>query len=79
MVMGMFTNVITRYGSFIYIDLIQSCKIPLQLQLIFIYYWLGCLRRKKMTGGGKMWDQTYGCTKQYMCSIAYYLMSYLSK
>ena len=25
-----------------------------------------------------MWDQTDGCTKQYMCSIAYYLMSYLS-
>ena len=26
-----------------------------------------------------MWDQTDGCAKQYMCSIAYYLMSYLSK
>ena len=26
-----------------------------------------------------MWDQTYGCAKKYMCSIAYYLMSYLSK
>ena len=26
-----------------------------------------------------MWDQTYGCAKQYMCSIAYYLMSFLSK
>ena len=26
-----------------------------------------------------MWDQTYGCAKQYRCSIAYYLMSYLSK
>ena len=26
-----------------------------------------------------MWDQTGGCAKQYMCSIAYYLMSYLSK
>ena len=25
-----------------------------------------------------MWDQTYGCAKQYRCSIAYYLMSYLS-
>ena len=25
-----------------------------------------------------MWDQTDGCTKQYRCSIAYYLMSYLS-
>ena len=25
-----------------------------------------------------MWDQTDGCAKQYMCSIAYYLMSYLS-
>ena len=26
-----------------------------------------------------MWDQTDRCTKQYRCSIAYYLMSYLSK
>ena len=26
-----------------------------------------------------VWDQTYGCAKQYRCSIAYYLMSYLSK
>ena len=26
-----------------------------------------------------MWDQTDGCAKQYMCSIAYYMMSYLSK
>ena len=26
-----------------------------------------------------MWDQTYGCAKQYMCYIAYYLISYLSK
>ena len=26
-----------------------------------------------------MWYQTDGCTKQYMCSIAHYLMSYLSK
>ena len=26
-----------------------------------------------------MWDQTYGCAKQYRCSIAYYLMSHLSK
>ena len=26
-----------------------------------------------------MWDQIYGCAKQYRCSIAYYLMSYLSK
>ena len=26
-----------------------------------------------------MQDQTDGCGKQYMCSIAYYLMSYLSK
>ena len=25
-----------------------------------------------------MWDQTYGCAKQYRCYIAYYLMSYLS-
>ena len=26
-----------------------------------------------------MWDQKDGCAKQYRCSIAYYLMSYLSK
>ena len=25
-----------------------------------------------------MWDQTDGCANQYRCSIAYYLMSYLS-
>ena len=25
-----------------------------------------------------MWDQTDGCKKQYRCSIAYYVMSYLS-
>ena len=25
-----------------------------------------------------MWDQTDGCAKQYRCSIAYYLVSYLS-
>ena len=26
-----------------------------------------------------MWYQTDGCAKQYMCSIAYYLMYFLSK
>ena len=26
-----------------------------------------------------MWDQTYGCAKQYIFSIAYYLMYFLSK
>ena len=26
-----------------------------------------------------MWDQTDGRTNQYRCSIAYYMMSYLSK
>ena len=31
-----------------------------------------------MTRGRTMWDQTDGCAKQYRCSIAYYLMSYLS-
>ena len=34
---------------------------------------------KKMIRGKTMWDQTDGCANQYMCSIAYYLMSYLSK
>ena len=35
--------------------------------------------KKQMTRGRTMWDQTDGCAKQYRCSIAYYLMSYLSK
>ena len=45
MVVVVFTNLMTRYGSYIYIYIIQSCKMPLQLQLISIYYWLGCLRK----------------------------------
>ena len=32
----------------------------------------------KMIRSGTMWDQTYGCAKHYRCSIAYYMMSYLS-
>ena len=28
--------------------------------------------------GRTIWDQTDRCAKQYMCSIPYYLMSYLS-
>ena len=47
MVVGMLTNIMTRYGSFIYIYLIQSCNIPLRLQLIYINYWIGCLRKNK--------------------------------
>ena len=35
--------------------------------------------KKQMIRGKTMWDQTYECTKQYSCSIDYYLMSYLSK
>ena len=31
-----------------------------------------------MIRGRTMWDQIDGCAKQYRCSIAYYLMSYLS-
>ena len=34
--------------------------------------------KKQIIRGGTMWDQTDGCAKQYRCSIAYYLMSYLS-
>ena len=34
---------------------------------------------KQMIRGGTMWYQTDGCAKHYRCSIAYYLMSYLSK
>ena len=32
-----------------------------------------------MIRGRTMCDQTDGCAKQYRCSIAYYMMSYLSK
>ena len=32
-----------------------------------------------MIRGGTMWDQTDGCANKYRCSIAYYLMSFLSK
>ena len=32
-----------------------------------------------MIRGRTIWDQTDGCSKQYRCYIAYYLMSYLSK
>ena len=35
--------------------------------------------KKQMIRGRTMWDQTDGCVKQYRCSIAYYLISYLSK
>ena len=31
-----------------------------------------------MIRGRTIWDQTDGCPKQYMCSIDYYLNSYLS-
>ena len=37
------------------------------------------LEKKQMIRGGTIWDQTDGCTNQYMCSIAYYMMSFLSK
>ena len=32
-----------------------------------------------MIRGGTIWDQTYGCVKQYRCSIAYYIRSFISK
>ena len=47
------------------------------MQLISIHYWKSVLE-KQMIRGRTMWDQTDGCAKQYMCSIAYNLMSYLS-
>ena len=34
--------------------------------------------KKQMIIGRTMWYQTDGCAKHYICSIAYYLMSYLS-
>ena len=34
--------------------------------------------KKQMIRVRTMWDQIYGCAKQYRCSNAYYLMSYLS-
>ena len=38
-----------------------------------------CFVNKQMIRGKTMWDETDGCSKQYRCSSAYYLMSYLSK
>ena len=35
--------------------------------------------KKPMIRGGTMWDQTNGCAKQYICSIDYYLIYFLSK
>ena len=35
--------------------------------------------KKQMIRGGAMWDQTYGCGKQYRCSISYYLIYFLSQ
>ena len=35
--------------------------------------------KKRMIRGGTMWYQIYGCAKKYRCSIAYYMMSFLSK
>ena len=32
-----------------------------------------------MIRGGTIWYQKYGCAKKYMCSIAYYMMSFISK
>ena len=32
--------------------------------------------KKQMIRGGTIWDQIYGCEKQYRYSIAYYLMSF---
>ena len=34
--------------------------------------------KKKMIRAGTMWYQYYGCADQYMCSITYYLMPFLS-
>ena len=79
MMVEIFTNLMARYRSFIYVYLIQSYKISLELQLVSIHYWLEYLRGGKMIKSGTMWDQTDGCTKQYRCSIAYYMMSFLSK
>ena len=35
--------------------------------------------KKQMIRGGIMWDQTDGCANQDSCSIAYYLMYFLSE
>ena len=46
--------------------------------IVHLYTLLASMfEKKQMIRGGTMWDQTYGCTKQYRCSIAYYLMSFL--
>ena len=43
-----------------------------------LYTLLANVFEKKNIRGRTMWDQTDGCKKHYRCSIAYYLMSYLS-
>ena len=48
MVVGIFTNLMTQYGVFVYIYLVQSYKILLRLQIISIHYWLVCLRKNKL-------------------------------
>ena len=48
-----------KVWEFIYIYMIQICKMQLRLQLVSVHYWLGYLR-KKMIRGGKMWGQTDG-------------------
>ena len=44
-----------------------------------IYILLVRIFEGEMIRGWTIWDQTDGCAKQYRCSIAYYLMSFLSK
>ena len=45
MVVGVFNNLMTRSGIFIYTYLIQICKMPLGLQIISIHYGLGCFTK----------------------------------
>ena len=37
------------------------------------------LEVKQMIRGVSMWDQTYGCAKQYRCSITYFMMYFISE
>ena len=78
MVVGMFTNLMKRYGSFIYVYLIQSykCSYDYSSYLYIIGYYD---KEKQMIRIGTMWYQTYVWAKQYRCSIAYYLIYLLSK
>ena len=60
MVVGMFTNLMTRYGSFIYIYLIQSGKNAATTKARLYKLLARMFVKKQMIRGGTMWGQTDG-------------------